>query len=111
MPCDLQDLLGCNKQRNISIIFLNGYPFQLGFLRRDKSGTTTLAILNRSQPGGDENKPVNLGMLTGKLTQGTGTLPGFREDKRNKAIPGKAATHRCLLHSYMLGVMAEWLRI
>ncbi|XP_071788828.1 bromodomain-containing protein 7-like isoform X2 [Asterias amurensis] len=60
---------------------------KLGFLRRDKSGTTTLAILNRSQPGVDENKPVNLGMLTGKLTQGTGTLPGFREDKRNKAIP------------------------
>ncbi|XP_038078524.1 bromodomain-containing protein 7-like [Patiria miniata] len=66
---------------------------KLGFLRRDKTGTTTLAILNPSQSGAEENKQVNLGMLTGRLAQGTGSLPGFREDKRNKAIPVTYMAH------------------
>ncbi|XP_022109958.1 bromodomain-containing protein 7-like isoform X2 [Acanthaster planci] len=66
---------------------------KLGFLRRDKTGTTTLAVLNPSLAGAEESKQVNLGMLTGRLTQGSGTLPGFREDKRNKAVPVTYMTH------------------
>ncbi|XP_014664625.1 PREDICTED: bromodomain-containing protein 7-like [Priapulus caudatus] len=66
--------------------------YRFGFLRRDKSGATTLAVLNpdnvSSETGSEQqNLTVNLGLLTGKLAQGTGQLAGFKEDKRNKAVP------------------------
>lgn len=35
--------------------------------------------------------PVRLGMTTGRLQSGVNTLQGFKEDKRNKVAPGKAA--------------------
>ena len=36
-----------------------------------------------------KERVVNLGSLVGKLQSGTGVLTGFKEDKRNKALPGK----------------------
>lgn len=63
----------------------------MGFLRQRKDGTTHLNIL----VGGDgvipgtKKRPVLLGTLTGKITEGTGQLQGFREDRRNIAKPVK----------------------
>lgn len=37
---------------------------------------------------GERERVVNLGILTGKLSSGMGNIPGFKEDKRNKASPG-----------------------
>ena len=62
---------------------------QLGFLRRDKHGTTTLNILNPDKRGYQDSREVKLGMLTARLTHGTGSLPGYKEDKRNKVTPGE----------------------
>ncbi len=31
-----------------------------------------------------------MGVLAGKLQSGTGVLAGFKEDKRNKAVPGRS---------------------
>lgn len=64
--------------------------FQLGFLRQRGDGTTTLSFLTGCE-GNDPNlkeKPVSLGLLTGKLTQGSSTLHNYRDDKRNMAKPG-----------------------
>ena len=63
----------------------------MGFLRQRKDGTTSLNILVPGEgviPGTTE-RPVSLGTITGKLTHGTGTIQGFREDRRNLAKPGK----------------------
>lgn len=63
----------------------------MGFLRQRKDGTTNLNII----VGGDgvipgtKKRPVLLGQLTGKLTEGTGQMQGFREDRRNLAKPIK----------------------
>lgn len=57
-----------------------------GFLRQRENGSTTLAVLN---PGsGDKVLKVNLEMLAGKLSQGTGTIIGFKEDSKNIIKPG-----------------------
>ncbi|XP_022185646.1 bromodomain-containing protein 7 isoform X2 [Nilaparvata lugens] len=58
---------------------------KMGFLRQKKDGTTSLAIL---VPGdgidtAKNERPVSLGQLVGKLTHGSGTLHGFKEDRRN----------------------------
>ncbi|RZF35097.1 hypothetical protein LSTR_LSTR009689 [Laodelphax striatellus] len=58
---------------------------KMGFLRQKKDGTTSLAIL---VPGdgidaAKNERPVSLGQLVGKLTHGSGTLQGFKEDRRN----------------------------
>lgn len=66
-------------------------PSSLGFLRQHGDGTTTLNFLTGCE-GNDptvKEKPVTLGLLTGKLTQGTTTLYNYREDKRNMAKPVK----------------------
>ncbi|XP_065332876.1 bromodomain-containing protein 7 isoform X2 [Cloeon dipterum] len=58
---------------------------KMGFLRTNKDGTTSLAILcgnNGVLPGTNE-QPMTLGSLAGKIPHGTGQLAGFREDKRN----------------------------
>ncbi|XP_029637603.1 bromodomain-containing protein 7 isoform X2 [Octopus sinensis] len=62
---------------------------QYGFLRRRKDGSTSLTILNPENDGkvSDTEKVVNLGGLASKLTNGTGVLTGFKEDKRNKISP------------------------
>ncbi|XP_023015201.1 bromodomain containing 7/9 isoform X2 [Leptinotarsa decemlineata] len=63
----------------------------LGFLKQRKDGTTHLNIL----VGGDgvipgtKKRPVLLGQLCGKLTEGSSQLQGFREDRRNIAKPVK----------------------
>jgi len=59
-------------------------------LRQRKDGSTSLSILvpgDGVTPGTNE-QPISLGMLTGKLTHGTGQLQGFREDRRNLAKTG-----------------------
>jgi bromodomain-containing protein 7 len=63
---------------------------QMGFLRTNKDGTTSLAILcgNSGVLPGTNEQPVTLGSLAGKIPQGTGQLAGFREDKRNYAKLG-----------------------
>lgn len=38
---------------------------------------------------------VSLGMLMGKLTSGTGSMAGFKEDKRNKVVPGRVLLTAC----------------
>lgn len=63
----------------------------LGFIRQHGDGTTTLNFLTGAE-GNDpavKQPPVTLGLLTGKLTQGTTNLYNYREDKRNMAKPVK----------------------
>ncbi|KAF4520325.1 hypothetical protein B566_EDAN004385 [Ephemera danica] len=63
-------------------------PFsKMGFLRTNKDGTTSLAILcgNSGVAPGTNEQAISLGSLAGKLPHGTGQLAGFREDKRNMA--------------------------
>ena len=36
-----------------------------------------------------EYRPVNLGATLGKVSSGSHTTAGFKEDKRNKATPGE----------------------
>ncbi|KAK3881362.1 hypothetical protein Pcinc_014194 [Petrolisthes cinctipes] len=65
--------------------------FTLGFLRQRGDGTTSLSFLTGCE-GNDptlKEKPVSLGLLTGKLTQGSATLHNYRDDKRNMAKPIK----------------------
>lgn len=63
----------------------------MGFLRQQKDGSTYLNILvpNDGTIPGTRKRPVLLETLTGKLTEGTGQLAGFREDRRNVAKPVK----------------------
>lgn len=67
------------------------YGSKMGFLRQKKDGTTSLQII---VPGdgvipGTNQRPVSLGQLMGKLNHGTGSLAGFREDRRNMSKPVK----------------------
>ncbi|XP_041376068.1 bromodomain-containing protein 7-like [Gigantopelta aegis] len=57
-----------------------------GFLNRRNDGSTTMSILNPDNDGlvSETEKIVSLGELTGKVTMGSGSLAGFKEDKRNK---------------------------
>ncbi|KAG5873156.1 hypothetical protein JTB14_015637 [Gonioctena quinquepunctata] len=63
----------------------------MGFLKQKKDGTTHLNIL----VGGDgvipgtKKRPVLLGQLCGKLSEGSSQLQGFREDRRNVSKPVK----------------------
>uniref|UniRef100_A0A8D8USP4 Bromodomain-containing protein 7 n=1 Tax=Cacopsylla melanoneura TaxID=428564 RepID=A0A8D8USP4_9HEMI len=58
---------------------------KMGYLRQKKDGTTSLAILVPGDHVDSETneRPVSLGNLVGKLNHGTGSLQGFREDRRN----------------------------
>ncbi|XP_015910234.1 bromodomain-containing protein 7 [Parasteatoda tepidariorum] len=58
---------------------------KFGFLRQNENGTTTLSIIHPK--AGDREMKVNLEMLTGKITQGTGTIVGFKEDSKNIIKP------------------------
>ncbi|XP_033096249.1 bromodomain-containing protein 7-like [Anneissia japonica] len=60
---------------------------KIGFLRKDEHGTTTLGVLNPSTAVNTDLKVANLGLVVGKLTNGSGSLPGFKEDKHNKINP------------------------
>lgn len=57
----------------------------MGFLRQKEDGTTTLAIIvpNDGIDKKTKERPVLLGSLIGKLSHGSGSVQGFREDKRN----------------------------
>ncbi|XP_034437696.1 bromodomain-containing protein 7 isoform X2 [Hippoglossus hippoglossus] len=61
----------------------------LEFARRKSDGSTTMTILNPADPSvGDVGYcPVKLGMMSNRLQSGVNTLPGFREDKRNRITP------------------------
>ncbi|GFU13358.1 bromodomain-containing protein 7 [Trichonephila clavipes] len=58
---------------------------KIGFLRQNENGTTTLAIIHPK--AGDKDVKVNLEMLAGKVTQGTGTIAGYKEDSKNFVKP------------------------
>ncbi|KAJ7337115.1 Bromodomain containing protein 7 [Desmophyllum pertusum] len=60
---------------------------KIGFLRRDKDGTTSLAVVNPVDSEAPEYLHVSLGAAVGKVTTGSHTTAGFKEDKRNKATP------------------------
>lgn len=60
---------------------------KIGFLRRDKDGTTTLAVVNPVDSEAPEYRHVTLGAAVGKVASGSHTTAGFKEDKRNKATP------------------------
>jgi len=59
---------------------------KMGFLRQRPDGTTSLTILTGEPgivPGTEKDRPVSLGTLLGKVKQGTSSISGFREDRRN----------------------------
>ncbi len=62
---------------------------RMGFLRQTEEGSTSLSFLTSGGegvvPGTDKDRPVLLGSLIGKVKQGTGSVQGFREDRRNSA--------------------------
>ena len=61
---------------------------QMGFLRQKADGTTSLSFLTGGDgviPGTERDRPVTLGSLIGKVKQGTGSIAGLREDRRNVA--------------------------
>ncbi|KAL4233992.1 Bromodomain containing protein 7 [Mactra antiquata] len=60
---------------------------KLSFLRKRDDGTTSLTVINSDNDGivGENEKIISLGALTGKLQTGTGSIAGFKEDKRNRA--------------------------
>ncbi|XP_061197403.1 bromodomain-containing protein 7-like [Saccostrea echinata] len=62
---------------------------RFGFLRRRNDGSTTMTLLNPDNDGilNEKERVVNLGSLVGKLTTGSGTITGFKEDKRNRLTP------------------------
>lgn len=78
------------REARAKLVTRRGGP-SMGFLRQRKDGTTHLNIL----VGGDgvipgtKKRPVLLGTLTGKISEGTGQLQGFREDRRNLTKPVK----------------------
>lgn len=58
----------------------------MGFLRQRTDGTTSLNIITGESgviQGTEKDRPVLLGSLLGKVKQGTGSIQGFREDRRN----------------------------
>uniref|UniRef100_A0A0K2VBS0 Bromo domain-containing protein n=1 Tax=Lepeophtheirus salmonis TaxID=72036 RepID=A0A0K2VBS0_LEPSM len=61
---------------------------ELGFLRQNPDGTTSLSFLTGGDgviPGTNNERPVLLGSLIGKVKQGTGSIQGFKEDRNNAA--------------------------
>lgn len=58
---------------------------KMGFLKQQNNGSTSLSILVPNDGINPETgeRPVLLGSLIGKLSHGVGSIPGFREDRRN----------------------------
>lgn len=58
---------------------------KIGFLKQQNNGSTSLSILVPNDGINPETgeRPVLLGSLIGKLSHGVGSIPGFREDRRN----------------------------
>jgi len=60
------------------------------FERKREDGSTSLAILTPGEgiiPGTEKDRPVTLGTFLGKIRNGTASLQGFKEDRRNLAKP------------------------
>ncbi len=60
----------------------------LDFLRQKEDGSTSRPMLIPGEglvPGTERDRPVSLDNLIGKLKNGTSSLQGFREDRRNAA--------------------------
>lgn len=62
----------------------------MGFLKQQNNGSTSLSILVPNDGINPETgeRPVLLGSLIGKLNHGVGSIPGFREDRRNMVKTG-----------------------
>lgn len=59
---------------------------KMGFFRQKPDGSTSLKFLTGNSgivPGSENERPVTLGTLIGKVKQGSGSIQGFREDRRN----------------------------
>lgn len=63
---------------------------KMGFLKQQNNGSTSLSILVPNDGINTETgeRPVLLGSLIGKLNHGVGSIPGFREDRRNMVKTG-----------------------
>jgi len=65
-------------------------PAENIFERKREDGSTSLAILTPGEgiiPGTEKDRPVTLGTFLGKIRNGTASLQGFKEDRRNLAKP------------------------
>ena len=57
---------------------------RMGFLRQRADGSTSLGFLTGGSGILSTNeRPVSLGALIGRVKQGTGSIQGHREDRRN----------------------------
>jgi len=60
------------------------------FERKREDGSTSLAILTPGEgiiPGTERDRPITLGNYMGKVRNGSASLHGFKEDRRNAAKP------------------------
>jgi len=60
------------------------------FERKREDGSTSLAILTPGEgiiPGTERDRPITLGNYMGKIRNGSASLQGFKEDRRNAAKP------------------------
>jgi len=65
-------------------------PEETMFERKRDDGSTSLAILTPGEgiiPGTDKDRPITLGNFLGKIRNGSASLQGFKEDRRNTAKP------------------------
>lgn len=65
-------------------------PAETMFERKRDDGSTSLAILTPGEgviPGTEKDRPVTLGTFLGKIRNGSASLTGFKEDRRNSAKP------------------------
>ena len=60
----------------------------LTFLSGCGSGTDATAA---AKAGGGDSKPVNMGLVLGKLTAGSASLNNYHDDKRTMAKPGQCS--------------------
>lgn len=92
--CFLQHNFHIVTQLNFIFIFLLIWFLNIdkvGFLKQQNSGSTSLSILVPNDGINLETgeRPVLLGSLIGKLSHGVGSIPGFREDRRNLVKTGR----------------------
>lgn len=56
---------------------------RMGFVRSRDDGSTSLGLLTGASALMGGERPISLGALIGRVKQGTGSLQGYREDRRN----------------------------
>jgi bromodomain-containing protein 7/9 len=86
----------------------------LSFLRQQPDGSTSLNILvPPSKRVMEKEKIVPLGVTVGKLAQGTGSIQGFKEERKNQTKIGKSlyygpfTSHAPAYDSYFATLNAE----